>query len=149
MTNPSKEERASAVNLPLLTLDELEDLPWAIERATNMCASALIDAQVYRQKLLKGFGYPNETFSRAQDHRALLIILSALQAVRAEGIRPSRVRMNEMAGQLDSIYWMIPPSLRTSANIGRHTVRTMADELREYAAEGIREKEAQDLQGGR
>jgi hypothetical protein len=74
---------------------------------------------------------------------------SALQAVRAEGIRPSRVRMNEMAGQLDSIYWMIPPSLRTSANIGRHTVRTMADELREYAAEGIREKEAQDLQGGR
>jgi hypothetical protein len=55
-----------------------DDYEWARERAQRMCAAALMDAQVYRQKLLKGFGYPNETFGRAQDYRALSIILSAL-----------------------------------------------------------------------
>lgn len=56
-----------------------EDWNWAIERVTSMCASALLDAQVYRQKLLKGFGYPNETFARAQDYRALNIVLEKLK----------------------------------------------------------------------
>jgi hypothetical protein len=58
-----------------------DDFEWAKERATNMCAAALIDAQVYRQKLLKGFGYPNETFARAQDYRALNIVLEALESL--------------------------------------------------------------------
>jgi DNA repair exonuclease SbcCD ATPase subunit len=49
-----------------------------------MCANALIDAQVYRQKLLKGFGYPNETFARAQDYRALDIVLKSLVALREQ-----------------------------------------------------------------
>lgn len=57
-----------------------EDWEWALDRVNRMCASALVDAQVYRQKLLKGFGYPNEVFSRAQDHRALLIVLNRLAA---------------------------------------------------------------------
>jgi hypothetical protein len=59
---------------------EDDDYAWARERAVNMCASALLDAQVYRQKLLRGFGYPNETFARAQDYRALAILLARLPA---------------------------------------------------------------------
>src|SRR5688572_13585166 len=39
-----------------------DDLPWALERVQRLCASAYVDASVYRTKLLKGFGYPNETF---------------------------------------------------------------------------------------
>ena len=56
----------------------LDDYQWARERVNSMCASALLDAQVYGKKLLKGFGYPDETFGRAQDYRALLIVLAAL-----------------------------------------------------------------------
>jgi deoxycytidylate deaminase len=55
-----------------------DDFDWAVERVTRMCASAYVDASVYRQKLLKGFGYPNETFRAAQDARALSIVLEAL-----------------------------------------------------------------------
>jgi hypothetical protein len=57
---------------------EQAEIEWAIERATSMCASALLDAQVYGKRLLKGFGYPNETFGRAQDHQALRIVLTLL-----------------------------------------------------------------------
>lgn len=62
--------------------EKTEDLEWAAERVRSMCASAFIDAGVYGPKLLKGFGYPNETFSRAQDARALQMVLqqSALVA---------------------------------------------------------------------
>lgn len=61
-----------------------EDLEWALERVNRLCASALVDAQVYRTKLLKGFGYPNEVFRSAQDFRALLIVLNDRRAARAE-----------------------------------------------------------------
>ena len=61
----------------------MDDYEWALDRVTRMCASALVDAQIYRQKLLKGFGYPNEVFHSAQDYRALNIILSALQQAQA------------------------------------------------------------------
>jgi len=65
---------------PASSPSALEDFDWALERVNRMCAGALIDAQVYGKKQLKGFGYPNETFGRAQDHRALLIVLTALAA---------------------------------------------------------------------
>lgn len=61
-------------------IQRAEDVEWALERVTKMCASALVDARVYGRKLLKGFGYPNETFGRAQDYRALSIVLALLTA---------------------------------------------------------------------
>jgi hypothetical protein len=63
--------------------ESLDDLPWALERVTRLCASAYVDASIYRAKLLKGFGYPNETFRAAQDARALTIVLTALEATEA------------------------------------------------------------------
>lgn len=57
-----------------------EDFAWALDRVQKMCGYALADAAVYGKKLLKGFGYPNEAMSRAQDYRALDIILRALAA---------------------------------------------------------------------
>lgn len=71
-------ERAEQSAQEAAAREQPEDFAWAIDRVTRMCASALVDAQVYRQKLLKGFGYPNETFRAAQDYRALSIVLSAL-----------------------------------------------------------------------
>jgi hypothetical protein len=56
----------------------VDDYEWAYQRVVDLCANALADAQVYRQKLLKGFGYPNETFRAAQDYRALRIVLDRL-----------------------------------------------------------------------
>lgn len=61
------------------------DFDWALDRVQRMCASALLDAQVYGRKMLKGFGYPNEAFSRAQDYRALLIVLNRLGAASSAG----------------------------------------------------------------
>lgn len=61
-----------------MEVNKPNDYEWALERVTKMCASALVDAQIYRQKLLKGFGYPDETFRSAQDYRALSIILQRL-----------------------------------------------------------------------
>lgn len=55
-----------------------EDFDWALQRVQLMRASAYADAEVYGKKLLKGFGYPNEVMSRAQDARALSIVLRAL-----------------------------------------------------------------------
>jgi hypothetical protein len=55
---------------------------WALQRVTAMCASALVDASIHGKRLLKGFGYPNEAFGRAQDHRALRILLDALHSGR-------------------------------------------------------------------
>lgn len=65
--------------IPETTVD-LTDAEWAIDRVTRMAGAAYADAIVYRKKLLKGFGYPNETFSRAQDARALSIVLTLLTA---------------------------------------------------------------------
>jgi hypothetical protein len=59
------------------------DFAWAHQRVTNMAEANLINAQVYGAKLLKGHGYPNETFSYAQDYRALSIVLDALSALSA------------------------------------------------------------------
>lgn len=58
----------------------LDDYDWAVDRVTRMCAANFVNAAVYGKKLLKGFGYPNETFSYAQDARALKIVLAALAA---------------------------------------------------------------------
>ncbi len=56
------------------------DLEWARSRVIDMCASAFTDARLHGAKLLKGFGYPNEVFGRAQDARALATILSRFDA---------------------------------------------------------------------
>jgi len=74
----------AALSPPLASSPEQEkgeDYAWAHERVTRLCASALVDAQVYRQKLLKGFGYPNETFRSAQDYRALSIVLDRVASL--------------------------------------------------------------------
>lgn len=55
-----------------------DDLEWALERTLRMRDFAEKDAQVYGAKLLKGHGYPDEVFSRAQDARALDIVLGEL-----------------------------------------------------------------------
>ena len=62
---------------PVATPDDWE---WALDRVTKMCGAALADAHVYGKKLLKGFGYPNETFGRAQDYRALSIVLDYIRS---------------------------------------------------------------------
>lgn len=56
-----------------------DDYEWAHERVVSMAASAYADARVHGLKLLKGFGYPDEVMRRAQDYRALSIILEALR----------------------------------------------------------------------
>ena len=61
-----------------------DDFAWAKDRVVKMCGSALADAMVYGKKLLKGFGYPNETFRAAQDHRALSIVLAELDRLQRE-----------------------------------------------------------------
>lgn len=53
----------------------IDDANWAVNRVVNMCACAYVDATVYGRKLLKGFGWPNETFHAAQDARALSTVL--------------------------------------------------------------------------
>jgi hypothetical protein len=58
-------------------MSEPEEYAWAYQRVVNMAANARCDARIYGLKLLKGFGYPNEVFSRAQDARALQIVLEA------------------------------------------------------------------------
>jgi hypothetical protein len=63
---------------------ETDDAEWALQRATDLCASASVDAAVYGKKLLKGFGYPNESFRAAQDARALSMVLDRLKAAEAE-----------------------------------------------------------------
>jgi hypothetical protein len=90
--SPSTVGEGEAAALDAFRLDE--DWEWAIERVTSMCASALLDAQVYRQKLLKGFGYPNETFARAQDYRALNIVLERLKREGAVPLDASHVRLS-------------------------------------------------------
>ena len=62
---------------------QMADFAWARERVVGMCANAFADARVYGLKLLKGFGYPNETFRAAQDARALQIVLDQLDALTA------------------------------------------------------------------
>jgi hypothetical protein len=62
-----------------MTSEDADDYAWALDRVTRMCAANEVNAQVYGVKLLKGQGYPNETFSYAQDYQALSIVLSALQ----------------------------------------------------------------------
>jgi len=63
-----------------------DDFTWALQRVENMAAANLVNAQVYGAKLLRGHGYPNETFSYAQDHRALRIVLDALARLTAEAV---------------------------------------------------------------
>ena len=72
-----------------VTYTQSDDLEWALERVTRLCASAYVDASVYRTKLLKGFGYPDETFRAAQDARALTIVLKEYRAA-AEALRQSQ-----------------------------------------------------------
>jgi len=54
------------------------DLEWAVERVTKMCAIAYVNASRFGLKLIKGFGYPDEAFSDAQDARALATVLDQL-----------------------------------------------------------------------
>lgn len=69
--------------------EQIEDFDWALDRVQRMCASAYLDAQVYGKRLLKGCGYPNESFSRAQDARALSILLNKVTgALSPAGRRP-------------------------------------------------------------
>lgn len=65
----------------MTTLGRDDDYEWALERVQLLCASAYIDAVIYGKKLLKGFGYPNETFRAAQDAHALSIVLARCAAL--------------------------------------------------------------------
>jgi hypothetical protein len=96
-----------------------EDYEWALQRVTNMRDHALIDAQVYGPKLLKGFGYPDETFSQAQNYRALNILLTecdrrsrAVEALRRSGLdhvvdlpdkHPLRIRAEKAERERDAM----------------------------------------------
>jgi hypothetical protein len=80
---PSKQKESTDVSSSPSSQpsEEATKLPWALERVRRMCAAAYVDAAVYGKKLLKGFGYPNEAFSRAQDALALGAVLDERQAL--------------------------------------------------------------------
>lgn len=92
----------------LRQLAQIPDREWALERVTRMQASAMADAAVYGKKLLKGFGYPDEVFSRAQDARALSIVLAlvkesaALLAAHAPGENDDHTRVDTTGSSTDS-----------------------------------------------
>ena len=65
----------------------IADLPWARERLAKMAANALINSRRFGLKLLKGFGYPDEVFSDAQDYQALSTVLQALSEAEGEAAR--------------------------------------------------------------
>jgi hypothetical protein len=69
---------------PAVRVANTADAEWALQRVTDLCGNAYADAAVYGKKLLKGFGYPNESFRAAQDARALAIVLDRLKAAEAE-----------------------------------------------------------------
>lgn len=73
--------RLKAAEAPLPS-EPQSDEQWALERLTRQCASALVNAQVFGKKLLKGFGYPDESFCYAQDYKALSIVLELVAQLR-------------------------------------------------------------------
>jgi hypothetical protein len=79
-----------------------EDLKWAIDRVNNMAAIALVNAGRLGKKILKGFGYPDEVFSDAQDARALMTVLDALASAQAAQPSPCEWRESETPG------WLMP-----------------------------------------
>jgi len=55
------------------------DLTWAIERLNVLETAADYEASRHSLKLLKGYGYPNEVMSHAQDVLAILLIKRQLE----------------------------------------------------------------------
>lgn len=54
-----------------------ENLAWAITRVDTLLTTTEWEAGRYGEKLLRGYGYPNETMSLALDALALRIVLDA------------------------------------------------------------------------